>query len=507
MLKKLKTICFSILPIVVFVLLMHFFVYRFNVDTLFNFLIGACLLIVGQVIFLTGLDNSIVPMGEYVGNSVDNKQKFYIYIIFGLVFGIVSTIAEPDLQVLASKLVFAGFSIPKFAIMFGAGFGVGLFLAFGLFRMITNVSIKWYFVVIYALITILILFVGDNDISMSLDVGASCTGVITSPFLLALGMGVAKICSHKSSAEENTFGLIGISSAGPVLFILILSIIFSRSDTVVLSGESVNSLPMWLEILKDVSLSLLPLVIVFFVFEAFFIKVSKQEKKKLLFGSFITFIGFYLFLFGIELGFSNMGYEFGKALASFDNVWLECVICAVLAFALLFCEPSVRILVKQIESVTNRNIRSWLTLISIAIAVVLSVVIVIIKIQFEIPMWILYAVVYGLSLVLMLFTSNMFTSIAFDSSGVATGTLTVAFIFPIMTGISGSSLDGFGTLGIMSMMPIVIMQMLGVIYAIITKTEEKKTRRILLKLSKQEDKFSNIENIKKKHEEVFGAGY
>ena len=503
----LKTICFSILPIVVFVLLMHFFVYRFNTDTLINFLIGAVLLIVGQVIFLTGLDNSIVLMGEYVGNSVDNKQKFYIYIIFGFVFGIVSTIAEPDLQVLASKIVIAGFSIPKFAILFGAGFGVGLFLAFGLFRIISNISIKWVLLVVYAVVTILVFFVDDSALSMAFDVGASCTGVITSPFLLALGLGVAKICSHKSSAEENTFGLIGISSVGPVLMILLFTLIFSKFGGTAGTSVGLKDYPLWLETLIDVSLSLLPLVVVFFIFEVFFIKISKQEKKKLLFGSGVTFIGFYLFLFGIELGFSDMGFEFGRAIASFDNIWLECIICGSLGFALLFCEPSVRILAKQIEVVTNRNIRSWLTLTSIAIAVVLSIIVVIIKIQFDIPMWILYAVVYGISLLLMLFTNNMFTAIAFDSSGVATGTLTVAFVFPIMTGVAGSSLNGFGTIGIMSMMPTLVMQIIGVIYAIITKAEEKKKKRILLKLSRHEDKFSNIENIKKKHEEVFGVGY
>ena len=505
MLQKLKSTTLSILPLIGFVLLVHFTMYKFSNTLLINFLLGCAILIVGQVIFLTGIDNSIVPMGQYVGNSVTDQKKFYIFVIFGFIFGVLTTIAEPDLQVLVGKITQAGFGIPKVLILIGAGVGVGALISLGLIRIVTKHSLGLVLFVLYAIITILAIFVDENSFMMCMDASACTTGVVTSPFLLALGIGVAKMVSAngKSSGEEN-FGLIALSSAGPIIIMLFLTIIFSGAGVSSVTVESsVSSL--FVETLKDVSFSLFPLFIAFFVFEMIFIKISKTERLKLSLCSLVTFIGLYLFLFGIQFGLSEMGSEFGKALASIDNLTLTIVICSFLGFSLVFCEPSIRILAGQIEEVTNRNLKIPFIMISMAISIFLSFGLIILQLYFQFSVWWIYGIIFGLVFALMPLVPKLFVAIAFDSSGVATGTITVAFIFPLMASLNPSA-GGFGTLAIMGMVPILVLEILGLAFRINVDVETRKTQKLLLKLSRTEDKYSNIQELQKKHNQEFGGG-
>ncbi len=504
MIAKLKSTVLSLLPVLAFVLLVHFTMYQFSVETLIRFGIGTVILICGQVIFLMGLDNSIVPMGEFVGNSVSNQKQFYIFVVFGFIFGLLTTIAEPDLQVLAGKIAVAGFGIPKLAVLICCGVGVGALISVGLIRIVTKHSLNLILFIMYALVVILAIFVDGNVFSMCLDSGACTTGVVTSPFLLAMGIGVARVVStNGKSNSEDSFGLIALSSVGPIIVMIVLSLIFVKSGNIEVFSGAVNSTPLWLETLKDVSFSLLPLFIAFFIFEVIFIKISKPAKKKLLLGSLITFVGFYLFLFGIEFGFSEMGTEFGKALSTVNKLPITIIVCGLLGFCVVFCEPSIRILAKQIEEVTNRNIRFTFVMIAIAISVVVSIILIVLQVTYDFSIWWLFGIIYGISFALMPFVSKLFTAIAFDSSGVATGTITVAFIFPIMAGLAGSTTSGFGTLGVMTMTPVLVMELLGLAYKFSIKAELKKSQKMLLKLSKTEDIFSNVNNLKIKHEQEF----
>lgn len=507
MIKKLKTATFSILPIVAFVLIIHFFVGSVNTGVLVNFLIGSVILIIGQSVFLTGIENSIEPMGEFVGGSVSTNKRFYIFIIFGLIFGVFSTIAEPDMQVFASKVIIMGFGFNKFAFLLVAGLGVGAFISISLLRIVTKFSLNLLLFISYAIVFVLAIFNSETAFGVGLDAGANTTGVVTSPFLLALGVGVARLTSSRQAADDS-FGLIALSSVGPVIAVLILNLLtgdVSQDVASVTSSNAMDSgvLSMVLEVFIDVAFSIIPLIIVFFVFEALFIKISKQEKKKLLFGSFITMVGFFLFLFGIEFGLTDMGEAIGVALGKTENILLIMFVTSLLGFFVVFSEPSIRVLSTQIEDVTNRNISSKVVMVATGLAIMLASIFVVLRIYFDISLWWFAGVVYGLAFVLSLFVPKLFTAIAFDSSGVATGTITVAFIFPIMIGLSGGGLNGFGTIAILTMVPCLVMEILGLVYAIQVKVDRRVAKKILLSLSKTEDKFSNIKNLKKRHEELY----
>lgn len=500
MIKKFKTILFSILPIVAFVLMVHLFVEKIETEVFLNFFIGAGILIIGQVVFLTGIEKSIEPMGQFVGNSVSTSKRFFVYVVFGLVFGVFSTIAEPDMQVFSSSVVIAGFGVNKFLFLVITGLGVGGFISLALIRVARKFSLVWTLVISYLIVFILGFVVGETEYSMALDAGTNTTGVVTSPFLLSLGVGIAGITSNGKPRDEDNFGFIALSSVGPIISVLILSLFVDFNSADVVNGIKVPS-PLWLETLKDVSFSIIPLVVVFFVFEALFIKISRQEKKKLLLGTVITFVGFYLFLFGINFGLQNMGEAIGGVLKNFDSVLLITLISALLGFLIVFSEPSIRILGNQIEEVTNRNIRSPLVVTAIAISVCVSMILCVLRIVYDFSIWWYVGIIFGLSFVLMLFSPKLFVAIAFDSAGVATGTMTVAFLFPIMSGLAGSVAGSFGVMAVLCMTPILVMEILGVSYKIVSEVEVKRTKKLQLRISRAEDKFSNIGKLKKLHEE------
>lgn len=502
MIKKLKSSLFSIIPIIAFVLVMHLFVQKIETEVFLNFFIGIGLLIVGQAIFLTGIDKSIEPMGQYVGSSVSSNKRFIVYVIFGFVFGVFATIAEPDMQVFALKVGQSGLNISKTLLLIVVSVGVGAFISLSLVRLVTKWNLKIVLFVSYLVVAVLAFFVTEQQFAMSLDTGASTTGVVTSPFLLALGVGVVRIISSGNTKDEDSFGLIALSSVGPIIASLILCIV-SCGDSAGASVASVSTTPLWLETLIDVAFSIIPLVLVFFIFEGIFIKISTQEKKKLLLGTLITFVGFYLFLFGIEFGLSGMGEYLGKIVSGIGSIGLIILICAVLGFFIVFSEPSIKILANQIEEVTNRNIRSKLVVVAIAVSVMISMSICVLRVYYNLSLIWIFGIIYGLAFILVLFVPKLFVAIAFDSSGVATGTLTIGFLFPLIVGLSGTIESGFGIIAIISMMPILVMELLGLIYNIIVKVDKIKVTRIMLKLSKTEDKYSNIEELKIRHEKMY----
>ena len=492
---------FAVVPIVIFVLVVHFFFYRFETRTLIYFLIAAATFIVGQIVFLYGIDSSIVKMGEYVGNSSNKLSKFFIVLIFGFIFGLLSTVAEPDLQVFAGEAVNSGFVVPKILLMFGAGFGVGAFISLALYRIISKIPLNVLLFGSYAVLFILAFFVDELSFATSLDIGSTTTGVVTSPFLLAIGMGVARMKPSSKDSREDNFGLIALSSVGPIICVLILSLVFK--GRVQSASETAESLPLWLETLKDVSFSLLPLLAVFFVFEVIFIKIPWREIKKLILGSIITFIGFYIYLFSIEFGFVDLAREIGVFLGTTGSLIVVIFVCSLLTFFTCYSEPSIVVLGEQVEKVTNGNIKSKMVVTTIAISLVISISLAVLRLFFEISILYIAIPVFVLAFILSFFTSKTFTALAFDSAGIASGTLCVAFIFPILLGIGESSVQfAYGAVAICSMIPIVVVQVFGIMYEITVKIEVKKTQKLLVSFSSTTDEFSNISALEIRHKEL-----
>lgn len=492
-LKKIKDVGLSVLPIMLVVLVVNFGFAHFDTSLIVRFIVSILIIIIGEVFFLSGVDGSVMQMGEYVGNSVNKFSRLAVVLFFAFIFGLCATVAEPDVNVLSNQVIAAGINIPKFIFIFSIGAGVGAFVAFALFRIIKNINYKIVIFVIYLVIFILTFFVPDNFIKIAFDAGGATTGIVTSPFLLALSCGIAR--NRNTVSHSDNFGAIGIASAGPVLAVLFLSLISGGGiDQGTISSFDFN---IFLEVLIDASISIIPLVAVFFIFDALFLKIPKKKKISLIVGSLITFLGLYLFLFGIDFGLAEMGRALGSFIATQSPAFVI-GISVVLGFLITFTEPSVRILGAQVEDVTHGNIRRIAVIIAIAISMIFAVTLSALKIMFHIPFMIIIAVLYGLIVLMLPFSSTTFTAIAFDSGGVASGPMSAAFILPLMIGFassSGSLLEGFGLIAIVGAFPILVLEAIGVAYNIKMKTLKSKEYKKALRISYGLDMYSNIDAL------------
>lgn len=495
--SKFKDVGLGVLPILLVVLVLHFSFAHFETNLLLKFIGSMAIIVVGEVLFLSGIDGSVMRMGSYVGDSVNRFSKMTVVLLFAFIFGLVATIAEPDVNVLAGQVIENGINVNKFLFIFMIGAGVGIFVAFALFRIIKSINYKYVILSTFALIFLICIFIPDSIVAIAFDAGGSTTGIVTSPFLLALASGIARNKNAKSNSDN--FGVIGIASLGPILAVAFLGLITSGKGSVnPMASESLN---IFLDVLLNTMLGMLPLLLIFFIFDICFLKLPKKKKISLTVSSIITFVGLYLFLFGIDFGIMEMGTAVGKFLATRSKAF-SIVFAVIVGFLITFTEPAVKVLGSQVDDVTQGNIKKGSVIFAIAIAMMLAVSIFVVKIIFNLSIWWIVGIGYGLVLLIMPFSSTSFVSIAFDSGGVASGPMCAAFILPMMIGFAsgfGDGVQGFGLIASVGLMPILVLEILGVIYKIKLKAHETKEYKKALRISYGIDMFSNIEKLEEEY--------
>jgi len=495
--SKLKEVGLSMLPIVLVVLVLHFGFAHFETEVLLKFIGAVVILGVGEVLFLIGIDGSIMKMGDHVGNSINKFSKLFVVLLFAFIFGLVATIAEPDVNVLGAQVIENGININKFLFIFIIGAGVGLFVAFALFRIIKSISYKIVMIAIFSVIFLICIFVPDSFIAIAFDAGGATTGIVTSPFLLALSGGLAR--NRQNFKSSDNFGVIGIASTGPVLAVLFMALLTGKSGSG--AASAAKDMGLLLEVLFNTMLAVLPLVAIFFIFDICFTKIPKKQKLSLLVGSLITFVGLFMFLFGIEFGLMGMGSAVGKFLSG-KGMEFAIILAIIFGFIIAFTEPAVKVLGKQVEEVTLGNIKKNAVIISIAVALTAAVTIFTLKIIFGFSIWWIVGIGYGIIVLIMPFSSSTFVSIAFDSGGVASGPMCAAFILPMMIGFasgSGNALEGFGLIATIAMMPVLVLSVLGMIYESKIKAAKRYDYKRALRISYGLDMFSNIEKLEEEY--------
>lgn len=504
-LKKFRDMLFALLPIMAIVLFVHLFFYKFETVTLIKFFVAAILVCVGEVFLLTGIDSTIMPMGNLMVDSLNKATKLIVFLIFAVIFGTFATIAEPDVTVFSSQLKSVGVSVSRTLFVFGIGAGVGLFIALAIFRIIKHIDVKYVYLFLFALIFLLCTQVKSEYIAIAFDAGGATTGIITAPFLLAISTGISNKFSKDNDSGKEVFGMVGLSSLGPIVVVLLIFIIFGKSgQSLDVTTEKVN---IFIDVLKNTALAVFPLIFVFFVYDLMFIKLPIRRRLELAIGLVVTFVGLYLFLFGIDFGISEMGTQIGKFIEN-QSIPVVIVFSIAIGFIVTFCEPSVIVLSKQVQTVTKGNLSYVVVMISIAISMALAILVSALKIIFNINFFYIILIGYMIALLLMFFVPSIFTSLAFDSGGVASGPMTSAFLLPIMlefaTGSSGNALSGFGLIGIVGMSPIIVIQILGLIYRIDLSIKTQKEKKMALKLSYSTEMYSNMSKLELEHKQKYG---
>ena len=461
----------AVLPIVAIVLVLCFSIAPVSPSILLCFLLGAVLIIVGIMFFTLGAEMSMSPMGERVGAMLTRSRSVPLIIGVGFVLGFLITISEPDLQVLANQVP----SIPNMTLILSVAAGVGFFLVVAFLRMLLGIALPKLLVVFYGLVFVLAAFVPKEFLAVAFDSGGVTTGPITVPFIMALGVGVSAIRSDRHAADDS-FGLVALCSVGPILAVLLLGILFQASDSTYIPpllpdvSDSVElwqlfhvSLPTYV---KEIATSLLPIVLMFGVFQLAALKLDRRTLGRIGVGLLYTYIGLVLFLTGANVGFMPAGNYIGQVLAGQTFRWLIIPIGMLIGYFIVKAEPAVYVLNKQVEEITDGAISAGTMGAALSAGVALSVGLAMVRVLTGISiLWFLipgYAFAIGISFVV----PKLYTAIAFDAGGVASGPMTATFLLPLAQGacvaVGGNIVtDAFGVVAMVAMTPLITVQLMG----------------------------------------------
>ena len=469
---KIKESLISILPITLIVVILNFTpLINLTTSEVVVFCVSALFLILGIGFFTLGADVAMTPMGEQVGAGLTKKSrslKPIVLICFAL--GFLITVAEPDLTVLADQVG------SKLIIIFVA-IGVGAFLIISILKIVFKKDLAsmlmYFYMVLFALALLLLAIDPDNFkfIPLSFDSGGVTTGPITVPFIMALGVGIAATIGGRNS-NENSFGLVAMCSVGPILAVLLLNLFSTGDVTAPNVGDYALPNDVWgstlstlIKTTKDVSLALGLIVAFFFIINFTLLKLPKKRLKQILVGTAFTYVGLIIFLTAVHVGFMPIGFKMGEELAKTSPIVVT-IIGFVLGLVVVLAEPAVHVLNKQVEDITQGTVSKKAMMIALSIGVGLSICLSIIRIIFRFS--ILYYLIPGylISLGLSFFVPKIYTAIAFDSGGVASGPLTSTFILPFAIGacvsLGGNILsEAFGIVAMVAMTPLITIQLLG----------------------------------------------
>lgn len=471
--EKLQEALAAVLPIIIIVLVLCFSIAPISASILLCFLIGAVLLVLGMMFFTLGAELSMTPMGEKVGTCMTKSKKLLVIVSLSFLLGFIITVSEPDLQVLAGQVP----SVPGAVLIAAVAGGVGLFLVLALLRMLFRIPLTPLLLFFYLLAFLLTPFVPDSFLSVAFDSGGVTTGPMTVPFIMALGVGVAAIRNDRHAANDS-FGLVALCSIGPILSVLILGMIYHPTESsyvppVIPAVE--DSVALWAlfhrgfpTYIVEIATSLFPIVLFFGIFQIAVLKLQKRKLTKMVIGLAYTYIGLVLFMTGVNVGFMPAGNYLGQILGGSAHPFILIPIAMVMGFFIVKAEPAVYVLNKQVEEITDGAIsaRSMGTCLSLGVAISLGIAMLRVLTGISV-MWFLipgYAFALGISF----FVPRLYTAIAFDSGGVASGPMTAAFLLPLAQGacsaVGGSIVtDAFGIVAMVAMTPLITIQLLGLL--------------------------------------------
>ncbi len=479
--EKLKEVLFSVLPITVIVLILNFTLTPLGTPLIIRLLIGAVLIIFGLTVFLIGVDVGITPIGNHMGGTIAKTNKLWFVAIAGLILGFFISIAEPDLHILAAQvdMVTSGL-ISKNIILVVVSIGIACMLAIGLIRIVYNIPLYKLLSILYGIILILALFTSREFLAISFDASGATTGALTVPFILALAIGVSKLKKDSKASEKDSFGLVAVASTGAIISVMIMSII-SKTDKITgsLAQEEISNSILYPfihefpKIAGEIAIALLPVLLLFIIFQIVSFKLHIREVRKILFGVLFTFIGLVLFLVGVNAGFMDVGTAVGYSIASLDNKVYVVVIGFILGVVTILAEPAVYVLTHQIEEVTSGYVKRSVVMVTLTIGVGVAVALSMIRILIpELQLWQYLLPGYIISVAMSYIVPKLFVGIAFDSGGVASGPMTATFILAYAQGaaeaIEGANVlvDGFGMIAMVAMTPLIALQILGLIFKI-----------------------------------------
>ncbi len=474
--ENLKKVLFGISPIIVLVLILSFF-FKIDTNTIIRFICSSLMVIIGLTLFTSGADVSLNVIGEKISKSLIKKKNLGLILIFCFLLGTFITILEPEFLTVSDEAN----GIPLPVLLISVSIGIGIFLMLAIFRILKKIDFKYILISGY-LIIFLIMMLGEFDvIPFAFDMASVTTGAISAPFILAFGVGFASHIRRKKT-DSSEFGILSICSIGPILVILILGLLY-HPHIVYDSDPILKRLDFWETLWMNfyqVFFSMLPLVILYFLFYRPKNKRQKKETRGIVIGLLMVLIGITLFLTGGDVGFFKMGYMLGSHLGGINHIVIL-IIGGIFGYFISKIEPSLKVLIGYVNEVTNGSIKDKFLEICLCIGVSLSVILSLYRVLNGYSVIMFLIPTYFLAILLAFFTPNNFLAIAFDSAGVVAGNMTSSFLLPMLVGVASTvSADylkeAFGVLSLVSIIPVIIIEIVGLLYSV----EEKSIGKVTL---------------------------
>ena len=463
--EKIREALASVVPITAIVVVLSFTVAPLPTATLMAFLIGAVLLIVGMGLFTLGADTAMTPIGERVGAHMTRSRKLWVVVSVGFLIGVIVTVSEPDLQVLATQVP----GVPNPVLIGAVAVGVGVFLVIALLRILFRIPLNRMLIVFYIAIFGLTLLVPEDFLAIAFDSGGVTTGPMTVPFIMALGLGVSSIRSDEN-ASQDSFGLVALCSVGPILAVLILAMIFPAAGayTPVTVPDVADSRALW-RLFEEVAICLAHIAALFAVFQVISMTLKRKKVLKILVGILYTDLGLVLFLTGVNVGFMPAGSYLGRQIAGLSYHWILIPIGMLRGWFIVQAEPAVHVLNKQVEEITSGAIPGKAMSTSLSVGVAVSIGLAMVRVITGVSIYAFLVPGYLAAIVMSFFVPKIFTAIAFDSGGVASGPMTATFLLPFAMGaceaLGGNVVtDAFGVVAMVAMTPLLTIQLLGLLY-------------------------------------------
>ena len=495
--EKVRESLVSVLPIIAIVTVLCLFLVPMQPNLLLTFLIGALMIVVGLGLFSLGAERSMTIIGNKIGTALTKIGKLPVILLVAFALGVAVTVAEPDLQVLADTVP----NIDKTVLLMAVGAGVGLFMVVCMLRILYGINLRWVLVGCYIAVFALAAFADRDFLSIAFDSGGVTTGPMTVPFILALGVGISHVRSDRK-AEADSFGLVALCSIGPILSVLLLGFFSSGSgeaaaitpvhfdSTTGIGTAFMQELPLYM---KEMAIAMLPIVGIFLLFQLFVFRMNTRSFGKIFVGIVYTYVGLVLFLTGVNVGFSNLGAELGAALVSSSLEWLLIPLAALLGWFIISAEPAVAVLEKQIEEVSAGAIPGKAIKVSLSVAIALAMGLAMLRVVTGVSLLWFLVPGYTIALGLSFFVPDIYTAIAFDSGGVASGPMTSGFILPlavgVCVGVQGPEAvlrDAFGVVALVAMAPLITIQLLGFRGILAEKLSERRAMRRILDADDQQ---------------------
>ncbi len=474
----------AVLPITGIVLLISIFLVPMELGSLVMFVVGAIMLILGMGFFQLGAEMSMTPIGEGIGVQISKTRKVLVVLLIGFVMGAIITISEPDLQVLAEQVP----SVPNRVLILTVAVGVGLFLALAIVRIKFQIDLSKMLIILYGLLIGASFLVPKEFMAVAFDSGGVTTGPMTVPFIMTMGIGLASRRTDKNSASDS-FGLVALSSIGPILAVLVLGCFYKPTEAVYSLGDVATvvttrdvarvfggSIPIYA---REVLVSLLPIAAVFVIFQLLTRRYQRRQLKRIAVGLVYTYAGLVLFLCGVNVGFAPVGSFLGKELASLVFNWILIPIGMLIGYYIVKAEPAIQVLNHQVENVTDGAVSVKAMNRCMSIGVAISVGLAMMRVLTGLPIGWIIIPGYLIALVLSRFVPKIFVGIAFDSGGVASGPMTSTFLLPLSIGtcqaIGGNLMtDAFGVVALVALTPLIAIQIMGIVYQVKISAMQKK---------------------------------